>query len=146
MSLDVYLKMPGVSVSCQQTIFVREDGQTREMSRKEWDGRYPNCEPVTEEGTDEVFSANITHNLSRMAEEAKIYKHLWRPNDLGITKAQELIEPLTKGIVLMRHEPERFKALNPKNGWGSYEDFIPWIERYISACCDYPNADVFVSG
>ena len=34
-----------------------------------------------------AYSANITHNLGKMAEEAGIYKHLWRPEEIGITKA-----------------------------------------------------------
>lgn len=84
-------------------------------------------------------------NLGRMAELAGIYKHLWRPDEIGITKARQLIEPLPIGVALMNREPERFIALNPTNGWGSYKDFVPWIERYIAACCEYPDAEVSVS-
>lgn len=32
----------------------------------------------------DVFWANITHNLGRMADEAGIYKHLWRPEEIGM--------------------------------------------------------------
>jgi hypothetical protein len=46
---------------------------------------------------------------------------------------------------MMKREPERFIALNPENGWGNYGDFVPWIERYIEACCEYPDSDVHVS-
>lgn len=145
MSLDVYLKSPEPVVGeTRQVIFVREDGQTREMCRNEWDEKYPDRDPVTVETTDELFSANVTHNLTDMADEAGIYQHLWRPDELGITKAHQLIEPLAKGVELMQREPDRFKALNPKNGWGSYDNFVPWIQRYISACRDYPDADVSV--
>lgn len=49
----------------------------------------------------EVYDANITHNLNTMAEEAGIYKHLWRPEELGITKAKDLIEPLAEGLAKM---------------------------------------------
>ena len=93
----------------------------------------------------EVFEANITHNLGVMAKEVGIYKHLWRPDELGITKAKELIEPLEKGLALMKSDPERFEKLNAANGWGLYENFVPWIERYIIACKEYPNAKVRVS-
>lgn len=92
-----------------------------------------------------IFEQNITHNLGAMAKEAGIYMHLWRPDELGITKAGELILPLKKGLKLMKSNPKRFKSLNPKNGWGSYDRFVPWIERYIEACEDYPDADVEVS-
>ena len=39
----------------------------------------------------EVYSANITHNLNRMAMEAGIYECLWRPDEHGITKAAQII-------------------------------------------------------
>jgi hypothetical protein len=44
----------------------------------------------------------------------------------------------------MKCEPQRFIALNPENGWGSYSDFLPWIERYIMACEEFPEAEVSV--
>ena len=34
----------------------------------------------------QVFSANITHNLGKMADEAGIYKALWRPDEVEITQ------------------------------------------------------------
>ncbi len=151
MSLDVYLTLPApIRKSTGDGIFVRDGGQTVEISRDEWNERFPNREPVTfqrdeEYETTEGYSANITHNLTRMATEAGIYKHLWRPEEIGITRARQLIEPLSIGVALMKREPERFIALNPANGWGSYDCFIPWIERYIAACCEFPDADVSVS-
>lgn len=134
-----------ISGSTREVIFVREDGQTRSVSREEWDELYPGREPVTVQTADTVYEANITHNLNRMAEAAGIYKHLWRPDELGITKARELIEPLRAGLALMQSDPEMFKKLNPENGWGSYDVFVPWISRYLSACEGNPDADVSVS-
>jgi hypothetical protein len=93
----------------------------------------------------EVFSANITHNLNRMAKEAGIYELLWRPDEIGVTKAAQLIDQLRAGIALMKADPKRFEALNPSNGWGSYNDFLPWLETYLSACEENPDADVSVS-
>jgi len=150
MSLDVYLTMPSggaLADAPREAIFVREGGQTVEISRDEWNERYPDREPVTvqtQTGGGEVFSANITHNLGKMASEAGIYKHLWRPDEIGITKARELIEPLTDGLALMQTDPDRFEALNPENGWGSYDGFVPWIAKYLEACRTYPDADVSV--
>ena len=92
----------------------------------------------------QVFEANITHNLNKMAQEAGIYQHLWHPDELGITKAVQLIEPLRAGLALMRSDPERFKKLNPENWWGDYDIFINWIERYLNACVANPDAEVSV--
>ncbi len=146
MSLDVTLTMPGETYRYEGRIFVRDDGQRLELSRDEWNERFPDREPMTidEQETDEVFSANITHNLTTMADEAGIYKCLWRPDELGMTKAKQLIAPLRFGLELMQREPERFKKLNPSNGWGSYDRFVPWIAKYLAACEEYPEADVRV--
>jgi hypothetical protein len=150
MSLDVYLTLQDpVPVPSGSGIFVRDGGQTVEISREEWGERFPDREPVVVRKDDyhettEVYSANITHNLGRMAAEADIYQHLWRPDVIGVTKARQLIEPLSIGVSLMKREPDRFIALNPPNGWGSHEVFVPWIERYLAACCEYPDADVSV--
>ena len=92
-----------------------------------------------------VFSANITHNLGSMAEKAGIYKHLWRPEELGITCAKDLIEPIKKGLADMKARPDYYKQFDAPNGWGTYEDFVPWIEKYLNACIEYPEAEIRVS-
>ena len=92
-----------------------------------------------------LFEANITHNLNRMAMEAGIYKHLWRPEELDITTAEGLIQPLRDGLLLMIADPERFRAYNPENGWGTYKQFIPWVQKYLVACEEHPEAVVEVS-
>lgn len=93
----------------------------------------------------EVFSANITHNLVSMANAAGIYKHLWRPEELGLYTAHELIEPLEKGLADMKVRPEHYKTFNAENGWGLYENFVPWIESYLNACKANPHAKISVS-
>lgn len=93
----------------------------------------------------EVYESNITHNLNKMAEEAGIYKHLWRPEDLGMKFAGELMQPLKDALVLLKEKPEAFKAFNPDNGWGSYEVFVDFVEHYLNACIEYPDAEISVS-
>jgi len=92
----------------------------------------------------DVYSENITHNLGKMAEQAGIYQHLWRPDEIGITKAEQLIIPLTTSLELLISDPERFKAFNPSNGWGSYDGLITFVQNYLAACFDNPDADVSV--
>lgn len=93
----------------------------------------------------DIFSHGITHNLNKMAELAGIYKCLWHPSENGITKAYQLVQPLIDGLTLMKEYPEQFKKLDAKNGWGTYEQFIPWIEELLKACRDNPLAKVSVS-
>lgn len=93
----------------------------------------------------EVYSANITHNLTRMAEEADLYMTLWRPEEIGITKADELIEPLRTGLALLKSDPERFKQFNSPNEWGVYENLVSFVEYTLKACEENPDATVEVS-
>ena len=92
----------------------------------------------------EVFSANITHNLNKMADAAGIYKHLWRPEEIGITKAGQLIEPLRRGLADLKARPEHYERFNPGNGWGSYAALVKFVEEYVAACEQHPDADVEV--
>lgn len=91
------------------------------------------------------FDANITHNLGPMAEAAGIYHHLWRPEEIGIQRAQDLIAPLRSGLERLRADPRRFRAMDASNFRGRYVDLVPWLEAYIDACERHPEALVMVS-
>ena len=150
MSLDVYLTTKEVYLKEPSSgIFIRENGQTVEISEEEWNKRYPDRQAVKfkseETETNEVYSANITHNLNTMAIEAGIYEHLWRPDEIAITKAKQLIYPLRVGLDILKSDPERFKKFNPENGWGSYEGLVEFVEDYLNACYQFPEAEVEVS-
>lgn len=148
MSLDVYLTMEGAQRPAGTGIFIREGGQTKEITRQEWDARYPDREPFVidpDDGSNEVYSANITHNLGRMAEEAGIYEALWRPGEVGITKAEQLIPLLRDGLTLLKSDPGRFKTFNPSNGWGTYDALRQFVADYLATCEEYPTAEVRVS-
>ena len=98
-----------------------------------------------EENGDTVFSRNITHNLCRMSDAAGIYEALWRPDENGITKAHQCIEPLSAGLLELVRNREKYEAYNSPNGWGLYEHFVPFVTAVLTSCCDYPDADVIVS-
>lgn len=100
----------------------------------------PTClrEPAT------LYSDNITHNLNQMADSAGLYQALWRPDEVGWKKAHQLEQALTSGLSLLRSDPGRFEAMNPKNGWGSYRGLVAFVESYLDACRKWPDADVSV--
>lgn len=93
----------------------------------------------------EVYWANITHNLNTMAEAAGIYYHLWRPEEIAITRAEQLIEPLTEGLSKLKADPGHFERFNSPNSWGLYKHFVPFAEKYLEACIANPDATVTVS-
>jgi hypothetical protein len=94
---------------------------------------------------EEVFGHNITHNLNTMAAEAGIYEALWRPEELGIEKAEQLVNILDKGLTTLKLDRERFEEFNPANGWGNYDNLVNFTEKYLQACRLFPDADVRVS-
>jgi hypothetical protein len=151
MSLDVYLyaESPPPVPKSGSGIFIRRNGETVEISRDEWDRHFPGQEPViltAEYGVDTcVFERNITHNLGKMAGVAGIYEHLWRPDEIGITRAKELIEPLATGLARLQAEPNIFKVHNPSNGWGDYNGLVAFVTSYLDACKQYPEATVRAS-
>ena len=104
------------------------------------------CGKVHEIDTENnVFDANITHNLHSMANEAGIGDHLWNPYEIDVQKASDLIEPLNKAIMDMEHRPLHYKKFDAYNGWGTYDDFLPWLKNLFEACKLYPNAIIIIS-
>lgn len=97
------------------------------------------------EDVDEVYWANITHNLGGMAREAGIYEALWRPEELGKEKASDIIPILEVGLADLKARPDYFEQFNAPNGWGLYEHFVPFVEDYLEACKKYPDAVIGVS-
>jgi hypothetical protein len=97
---------------------------------------------LTETRPTTVYESNITHNLGRMAEAAGIYKCLWRPEELGITRASELVELLEQGLATLKAQPEKFRQHDAPNGWGRYDHLVRFVEHYLEACRANPDAEV----
>lgn len=100
---------------------------------------------LEEERVVNIFERNITHNLIDMAEVAGLYDALWRPEDINIEKADDLIPVLEKGLAKLKKDPNFYKKYSPENGWGSYEGLVNFIEDYLAACKNNPEAKVGVS-
>ena len=123
MSLDVYLEGPEEQVAC----------------------RCPDCEHEhTRPSRPCFFSANITHNLTGMADAAGLYRALWRPAELGVTTAGQLAPLIADGLTTLKADPTRFTTMNPPNGWGTHEGLVRFAEEYLAACREYPTALVRV--
>ena len=124
----------------------------------------PHCGELIK-GKYEEYSANITHNLGTMAEKAGIYEALWRPHRLkenydipennneaewefeekNITFAKDIIEILEKGLNDLKERPKYFKQFDSPNGWGLYIHFVPFVEKYLKACKEHPDAKIEIS-
>lgn len=121
MSLDVYLEGPPTTRECD----------------------CPRCgNQHTTEVKEVLYENNITHNLGKMAREAGLYEVLWDPDEGSI--ACNLIPKLKAGLELLKSDPEKFKKLNPPNGWGTYESLVSFVGSYLRACEENPSAKVSV--
>lgn len=99
----------------------------------------------TSDDDEYVFSKNITHNLNRMAQEAGFYEQLWHPERTDVVTAQQLGVHIEKGIAELKANPEKYKRFSASNGWGTYTQFLPWLEELLAACKEYPDAIVSTS-
>jgi hypothetical protein len=146
MSLDIALMVKEPIRGTGTGIFVREDGQNRELTLKEAKERYPEADiKLQPTESNRVFDHNITHNLGRMADEAGVYYALWRPAEIGAKTAKDISPLLADGLNNLKANPDRFKKLNPQNGWGSYEGLVECVEQYLEACQAHPEAEIYAS-
>ena len=106
-----------------------------------------------------VYDGGTTHNLTKMADAAGIYEALWRPHrlhheydipdgqyekewefeDSHPIKAGTVIPALEKGLKDLKDRPEHFETFNSENGWGTYKHFVPFVEKFLEACREYPD-------
>lgn len=119
MSLDFYLKGEPRKVKCRCTEC------NHEHEREE---------------SETIFSRNITHNLGKMADAAGIYMCLWRPEEIPVKRASEIIGMLRVGLKKLKDNPEHYKKFDSENGWGTYVHFVPFVEEILHACEDNPDA------
>jgi hypothetical protein len=97
-----------------------------------------------------VYDNNITHNLGEMASEVKLsnglslYDVLWRPDEHELELAEDIAELLDEGWNILVSEPDRFRQLNPENGWGNYDGLCKFVYEYRNACWNEPDATIEV--
>jgi hypothetical protein len=89
-----------------------------------------------------VFSANITYNLGPM----------WRAAGLPFSveeiegkRASELVPWLEAGLAELVNNSATYKAMNPSNGWGSFEGLVKTVAEMLAAVRQYPDAVVRTS-
>ena len=89
-----------------------------------------------------VASHNITHNLIFMADACGLYMPLWRPKEIGVAYAKELLPLVEHGLEYLKSDPETFKQFDAPNGWGTYESFVRFVEDVLLSCKEYPEASI----
>ena len=92
-------------------------------------------------GNEEIFDANITHNVVSMWEKAGCCEALYKSDG---QKAMDVRDIIVDAVVdMMKHKAE-YKKLDSPNGWGIYEDAFKFLLSVAVACCDFPEAIIGV--
>lgn len=95
---------------------------------------------ITLTADEKVFDLNITHNCNEMADFMGVYKEIWRPEELGITRAYEVKSALERSIAyLQTHD---ITHLEPDNKWGTQDQFLGFLYEYLDLVNRYPNARI----
>ncbi len=86
---------------------------------------------------------NYTYNVSPMF-------RLALGKDEGVKylhkrKGSEVRMLLADGITNMKLEPDKYKALNPENGWGNYDGALEVLNKLHSWSVNYPEAMIYIS-
>lgn len=93
-------------------------------------------------GGEELHWQNITHNLNRMAVKAGFYDALWRGDESDIKNPKQLAEAIIPGLQHMIDNPAAYIPFNAENGWGTYDQFVPWLKELVEACKEFPDAEI----
>lgn len=78
---------------------------------------------------------NMTSNVAPM----------WRTAGLDLREhhgesASTLLPTLQVAIDAMLEDPDRYRAMNPGNGWGNYEGTLRFLQELRDAACRNPDA------
>lgn len=91
------------------------------------------------------WSANITHNLTEMAENIPIFHNntfttlyyvCWRPEEIGVKTVGDVLPLLIQGLHYMIDHRKELEKYNAPNGWGTYNGFMKFLLNYKQACED----------
>ena len=92
-----------------------------------------------------VWEGNITHNLTKMASEVDLYLPLWRPEELNIRLAGDLVPYLEHGLSRLISEQARLLQYNPPNGWGHYDNLVSFVTLFLHHARLHPDAEILIS-
>jgi len=90
-----------------------------------------------------VDCGNYTYNVSPMFRDA--FGEEDGINRLQGIMAEDAIYHLEKAIHLMQHNPDHYRTMNPKNGWGSYEGALGYLQDILKHCKEHPLTQIKIS-
>jgi hypothetical protein len=65
--------------------------------------------------------------------------------DLHGRTAGDVIADLRRAVGHMAGNPEIYRAMNPPNGWGTYEGARDYLVQLLDGCIEHPKTTIYVS-
>ena len=84
---------------------------------------------------DDGGSWSYTYNTSPMLRAAGLVVQ-----DLVGQTGAVCAERIAAALTVLRADPARFQAMNPSNGWGSYDGVCKVLDEVRAACAAHPDA------
>lgn len=89
-----------------------------------------------------VGVGNYTYNCAGMFVEAsETGESLSELHGMKCTEAEPII---AKAVENMQKDPQKYKAMEPDNGWGSYNGFLEYVETLLRECRQNPECTIGV--
>lgn len=96
-------------------------------------------------GSIPLESISIGGGLWRMAEQGGFYGYVWRPEEMGVTKASQMAVHLRRAIAWMESHRGDAPMFSGMGGPGSHAELLQSLREYLAACEEFPDADIEVS-
>lgn len=88
------------------------------------------------------YTSNVSDMWADALKDAGRDCRLW---ELDGQTCGDLSQALELAVLIMEDEPPRFRAMEPSNGWGSYEGAKHYLTQVASYCRLYPKAILRIS-
>ncbi len=86
------------------------------------------------------FDTNITHNLRPMFSRAFGVENY--EDVLAFKKGGEVLHLIDAAIMNMIISPDEYQEFNASNGWGTYEQALPWLIKLRQGIANNPGAEI----
>lgn len=87
-----------------------------------------------------LYEWTYTYNVGPMLHDVGI-----RLNDMDGMKCEEALPILKEGLEKLRVDPERYKAMSPKDGLGSYDGLVNLLRAVVREVREHPELAFKVS-
>ena len=88
-----------------------------------------------------VEVGNYTYNCCGMFTDASAGTAI---SDLDGEECWKIEPMLASAVENLQKNPNKYRAMNPENGWGDYDSFLLYVEKLLRECRQNPKCKIVV--